>query len=483
MGENIDLLVKELCKLPTETGWLEFKENNCDPMMIGADISALANSATLLDHDCAYMIWGIEDDSHNIVGTTVRLPQEKKGNQELENWLRCLLSKNADFEFLNTEIDGKHIEVLKIHKAMNEPVAFQNVDYVRSGSYTKKLYEFPALRTQLWDKLRHSQFEDVFIKENLHFTDVIRLINIDAYFSLLGVPQPLDENGIEHYLLEDGIIAKLDNGLYAITNLGALLFAKDLNEFSRLGRKALRVVQYAGVNRLAIQKEETFSTGYAVGFENAVRYVSALLPSEEVISAIQLTMQNKFPIPVIREAIANALIHQDFYISGAGPMVEIFENRIEVTNPGIPLVDIKRIVDNPPKSRNEKLASLMRRLKMCEELGRGWDRMVLACEMLYMPAPRIEIFTDSTKVTLFSRMEFANIPMEDKLWSCYLHACLMYIQGDGLTNASLRKRFGVKESLTGSISRLIKEAVVQGLIKPLDPNTAPRYMKYIPAWA
>ena len=73
--------------------------------------------------------------------------------------------------------------------------------------------------------------------------------------------------------------------------------------------------------------------------------------------------------------------------------------------------------------------------------------------------------------------------MEDKLWSCYLHACLMYIQGDGLTNASLRKRFGVKESLTGSISRLIKEAVVQGLIKSLDPDTAPRYMKYIPAWA
>lgn len=112
-------------------------------------------------------------------------------------------------------------------------------------------------------------------------------------------------------------------------------------------------------------------------------------------------MQNKFPIPVIREVVANALIHQDFYISGAGPLVEMFDNRIEVTNPGIPLVDIKRIVDNPPKSRNEKLASMMRRLKMCEELGRGWDRMVLACEMLYMPAPRIEIFQTPQKLLYF----------------------------------------------------------------------------------
>lgn len=104
-------------------------------------------------------------------------------------------------------------------------------------------------------------------------------------------------------------------------------------------------------------------------------------------------------------------------------------------------------------------------------------------EMLYMPAPRIEVFQDSTRVTQFSQMEFSNIPMDDKLWSCYLHACMMFIQGDGLTNASLRKRFGVQDSLPGSISRLIKEAVGKGLIKPLDPDTAPRYMKYIPAWA
>lgn len=483
MGENIDLLVKELCKLQDETGWLEFKENNCNPEMIGKDISALANSATLLDHDCAYMIWGVGDESHNITGTTVRFSQLKKGAQELENWLRYMLTKNSDFEILETDIDGKHIEVLKIHKAMNEPVAFQNVEYVRSGSYTKKLYEFPVLRAQLWDKLRHNRFEDVMIRVDLHFSDIMRLINVDAYFSLLGIPQPIDEKGIAHYLQEDGIVLKLDNGLYAITNLGAMLFAKDLNEFSRLGRKALRIVRYSGINRLAIKKEETFSSGYAVGFETAVRYAGALLPSEEDTSAVQLTMKDKFPIPVIREAMANALIHQDFYISGAGPVVEIFENRIEVTNPGIPLVDIKRIVDNPPKSRNEKLASLMRRLKMCEELGRGWDRMVLSCESLCMPAPRIEIFTDSTKVTLFSHMEFSNISMEDKLWSCYLHACLMFIQGEGLTNASLRKRFGVKESLSGSISRLIREAVARGLVKPLDPGTAPRYMKYIPVWA
>ena len=70
---NIDILVKELCKLPKEVGWVEFKHNNCEPTMVGEDISALANSATLNDRDYAYMIWGVDDGTHEIIGTKVRL--------------------------------------------------------------------------------------------------------------------------------------------------------------------------------------------------------------------------------------------------------------------------------------------------------------------------------------------------------------------------------------------------------------------------
>lgn len=481
--ENIILLVQELCKLPKETGWLEFKHNNCAPNMIGEDISALANSAALSDHDYAYMIWGVEDETHSIIGTDIRLPQLKKGNQEIENWLRYLLSQYADFEFLSTDIEDKHIELIKIHKAQNEPVAFEKIDYIRSGSYTKKLHDFPALRAQLWDKLRNSHFENVSTMQNITYSDIVQLLQIDAYFTLLNIPQPIDEEGVIHYFTEDKIVKRQDNGQYSITNLGALLFAKDLSNFERLGRKALRVVQYQGINRLIIQKEETFTTGYALTLENSIRYISAILPSQEDINQIQLITKTKFPLPSIREAIANSLVHQDLYITGAGPVIEIFDNRIEITNPGTPLVDIQRIIDNPPKSRNEGLASLMRRLKMCEELGRGWDRMVLACEMQHLPAPRIDIFQESTKVSIFSHIKFFNMAPEDKIWSCYLHTCLQYIQGDTMTNKSLRDRFGLEDASAGSISRLIKETMDANKIKPIDPNTAKRYMKYIPFWA
>lgn len=481
--ENLDKLILELCKLPNETSWVEFKHNNCNPKMIGEDICALANSAVIADRSHAYMIWGIDDNTHEVIGTTVRLQQEKKGNQELENWLRYLLSPNADFEFKSVDIESKHIEIIIVSKALEVPVTFEKIEYIRIGSYTKKLVDFKSIQAQLWDKLRHSQFEDTYAMIDLQFEDVLRHLNCEAYFETLNIPSPTNPEKYAHYLQQEGIAIKQDNGLYAITNLGAILFAKKLSEFPRVGRKAIRVVQYEGNSRLTILKEETADEGYVISFENAVKFVNNLLPSKEEINSILRKTTSKFPLPAIREAIANALIHQDFFITGTGPIIEIFDNRIEITNPGTPLVDIMRIVDNPPKSRNEKLASIMRRLNMCEELGRGWDRMVICCEKQQLPAPRIQTYQEATKVYLFSHLDFANIPTEDKIWSSYLHACIKFAEGDALTNSSLRERFGLPVTSAGSISRLIKEVCSYKLIRPLDPDTAPRYMRYIPAWA
>lgn len=481
--KNLDILVNELRKLPDETPWVEFKHNNYSPEMIGKDISALANSATLYEKSCAYMIWGIHDKTHDIVGTDYNLQTLKKGNQELENWLRSLLSANTDFEFHTVIMDNKNVGVLIIYKAANQTVTFQKADYIRVGSYTKKLNEYPALQAQLWDRLRNSKFEECYARQDLKLDEALRLIDYTCYFDIKELPQPSNLEGVSHYMLEEEIIVQQDNGLYAITNMGAILFAKRLSDFSRISRKAIRVVQYESNNRMNMLKEDIGGKGYVVGFEGLMKYIEALIPTQEVIYNALREKKTAYPILAIREAVANALIHQDFSITGTGPTVEIFENRLEITNSGIPLVDIKRIIDNPPKSRNEKLASLMRRLRMCEELGTGWDKIVMSCELLQLPAPRIDLYEESTKVTLYSEMPFSNISPENKIWACYLHACIKQVQGEYLTNSSLRKRFGLEVSSSGSISRLIKEAVELNYIKPLDPNTAPRYMKYIPIWA
>lgn len=359
----------------------------------------------------------------------------------------------------------------------------EKADYIRVGSYTKKLSEYPVLQAQLWDKLNNSKFEERHAKQNLSLDEALRALDYTTYFERLNIPLPTDLSGVAHYMLQEAILNRQDNGLYAITNLGALLFAKDLSEFQKVSRKAIRVVQYEGSNRFQMHREYTVGEGYVVGFSALIQFLETLIPTQELITGALREKKLAYPILAVREVVANALIHQDFSVRGAGPVVEIFENRIEVTNPGAPLVDVSRIIDNPPKSRNEKLAALMRRLGMCEELGTGWDKIVISCELLQLPAPKIDVYTDNTRVILFSEVPFSGISIEDKLWACYLHACIKYVQGEQLTNSSLRMRFGLKDSSAGSISRLIKEAVAVQFIKPFDPNTAPRYMKYIPIWA
>lgn len=480
--ENLEILIDELVKYPNETPWLEFKHNNYAPETIGEDISALANGATLEEKSSAYFLWGVDDETHELVGTEHDLQNIKKGNEELENWLRGNLSRNVDFEYQKVQKGNVTIGVLIIRSAIAQPVTFRKIEYIRVGSYTKKMMEYPALQSRLWNRLHNIDFETQSALQNLDLQAALQLLEYNSYFDLTGIPLPVSADGIVHYMLQEGILIKQDNGQYAISNLGAILFAKRLSDFQRVSRKAIRVVQYQGTNRMSMLKEEVIEKGYVVGFEGMIKFIGALIPTQEIIVEAIREKKSAYPILAIRETVANALIHQDFSVSGTGPTVEVFANRIEITNSGIPLIDVKRIIDNPPKSRNEKLASIMRRLRMCEELGTGWDKIVISCEMLQLPAPKIELFEESTKVTLFSEIPFNSIAPEDKLWACYLHACILHVQGEQLTNSSLRERFGLKQSSSGSVSRLIKEAVEQKLIRPLDPDTAPRYMKYIPIW-
>lgn len=481
--QNLNLLIKELISIPTETEWLEFKYNNFDPQMIGSDISALANSAAYRGKDKAYMIWGVNNETHEILGTDYNRFSKIINNQEIESWLKNTVSKNADFDFFDTEIDGKKLVVLVIQKAAGQPVTFKKEPFIRIGSYTKSLRDYPSMEAQLWDKLRLVNFESQPAKSDLQKDEIFKLLDFTCYFDLQNISIPSNQDGILHYILEDEIVKKQDNGLYTITNLGAILFAKKISDFPSISRKAVRVVQYEDETKLRILKEFNGTKGYAVGFEGLMGFLEALLPSEEVITETVRKTITKYPMVALREIIANALIHQDFTVSGSSPLVEIFQSRIEVTNPGVPLVDINRFIDNPPKSRNEILSSLMRRLKMCEELGSGWDRIALECELNHLPAPKIVLYEENTKVVLFSKLAFANIPHEEKLWSCYLHACIKYLTHDGLTNSSLRTRFGLEDTASAQISRLIKEAVLKELIKPFDSETSQRYMKYVPIWA
>jgi len=482
-GEYIVGLVHELRKLPTETEWVELKHNNDNPQEIGEYLSALANSAALHGKSSAYLVWGIDDTTHEVVGTNFVPAAKKVGNEELENWLLRLLEPKIDFRFYPVEVDEKPVVLLEIKRAFRHPVRFSGQKYIRVGSYKKKLKDFPEKEGELWGIFDQTPFEDGVAAERVPEDEVLRLLDYPAYFDLLELPLPANRDGILAALADDDLIRSCEAGGWDITNLGAVLFAKRLKDFRSLQRKAMRVIQYRGTGRLETRKEEVGSKGYASGFEGLIEFINGLLPSNEVIEQALRRTVPMFPELAVRELVANALIHQDFFVTGAGPMVEIFDDRIEITSPGEPLVDTQRFVDTPPKSRNEVLASLMRRAGICEERGSGIDKVVFQVEYFQLPAPLFEVPEGFTRIVLFAPQKLTRMDKAERVRACYQHACLKYVNRDYLTNTSLRERFGIEPDNRAMASRYIREAVEDGAIKPYDEGAAKKLMKYVPFWA
>jgi ATP-dependent DNA helicase RecG len=174
------------------------------------------------------------------------------------------------------------------------------------------------------------------------------------------------------------------------------------------------------------------------------------------------------------------LIHQDMTSVGDGPRIEIFEDRVRITNPGRPLVAPDRFIDAPAKSRNEDLAGMMRRLGICEERGSGIDRALAAIESAALPPPLFQEVENSTVVTVFGERSFAAMSKEERIRACYQHASLRFEANEPMSNASLRARFGLSEKQSTTVSAVIKDTIEAHLIRPLAEDQSNRFARYVP---
>lgn len=487
--EKLQQLLTKLIQQPKECEWLEFKHNYHSDNEIGERISALSNAACIHHQPFAYLIYGIEDETHNVLGTTFKpksakskSDKGKESKEELEHWLAQRLNPRIDFTIEEFEYNGKNIALFQIPATYNQPVEFMHIAYVRVSSITRKLSEFPEKARKIWRNSSNNLFEERIALESVSADQIISLLSTQTYFELLNLPYPTDRSGVLEKFISEKFILHNNDGSYDITNLGAILFAKDLNQFELLKRKSIRVIVYSGKNKLNTIREVIGNKGYAVGFEGLIEWINGQLPSNEIIGTALREETRMYPEIAIRELVANAIIHQDFDERGF-PMVEIFSDRIEISNAGLPLIIPDRFIDEY-QSRNEKLADVLRRARICEEKGSGIDKVISWAEAYQLPAPDFIIQEKHTKSILYAYKQFNEMDKKDKIRATYQHCCLCYVSNEKMTNQSLRVRFKVAEQNAAIISRLISETLSEELIKSDDPDTKSRkFAKYIPYWA
>jgi len=320
-------------------------------------------------------------------------------------------------------------------------------------------------------------------RHNCSAADVIRLLDTQTYYDLKPEPYPLNQAAVLERFVSEKFITEADNG-FAITNLGAVLFAKRMDEFDNLYRKTPRVVVYDGTDKL--KNSRVFQPGvkgYVVGFAGLIDFVSAQIPTNEVFGKALRQDVKMYPDVMLRELIANALIHQDFNETGTSVTIEIYSDRIEILNPGVSIVSPDRFID-AYQSRNERLADVMRRMGICEEQGRGCDKVVRLAEILQLPPPDWRSGERHTGAVLFAHKPFEEMDFNERVRAAYQHCVLKYMMNERMNNQSLRERFGLSKDKGELVSAIIADAIRQGKIKPENPeNTSRRYAKYVPNWA
>ena len=243
------------------------------------------------------------------------------------------------------------------------------------------------------------------------------------------------------------------------------------------------MVVYTGANKLETRLDQVGVKGYAVGFQGLVRFVMAQLPQNEAIKDALRAEVKLVPEITIRELVANALIHQDLKMVGASVMIDIYSNRLEISNPGEPVVPVERFIDGY-QSRNERLASLMRRMGICEEKSSGIDRVVQNAELYQLPAPDFRVASSRTVVVIFGPKAFDDMDRDDRVRACYQHCALKWVMSERMTNQSLRERFRLPESKSASVSQVISAAIEAGLVKADETVGASRkFARYLPFWA
>lgn len=470
---TLDTLTRWLIA-PAESEHLEFKEAKQQ-----FDITKLLRYCVALAN---------EGGGHLVLGVSDKLPRRVVGTQAFASAVDLNDIKSRIVDKLRIRVravelahaDGRILVFEVPSRPVGQPLDFEGAYLMRAGEDLVPMT--PDQLRRIFAEGQPDWFSQT-AKQNASADEVIALLDTQTYFDLSRLPYPTTREGVLSRLAGEGLIVSAATG-WTITNLAAILLAKRLDGFSpALARKAPRVVIYEGIDKTQTREDKPGNRGYAVGFESLVDFVHSAAPQNRSIEQVVREEVKMFPKQALRELIANALVHQDFAATGASVMIEMYADRVEVSNPGKPPISVERFIDEF-RSRNERLADFMRRLGICEEKGSGVDKVVKAAEVFQLPAPDFRVGESRTTAVLFAHQDFAAMSRADRIRACYQHCSLMYVSNQRMSNQSLRERFGLPESKAATVSLVIGAAKEAGAIKADESETSStRYARYLPFWA
>lgn len=383
-------LIDRLRVLPAETEWIEFKRNRCEPQVLGGYLSALANSACLAGQPRGYLVFGIDDATHAVVGTRFDpYSTNGKGNQDLLPWLAAGVRPNTGFEVHVVVHPNGRVVLFEIGPARGEPVSFYGTPYVRVGSSKTELRNHPEKARALWT--RGSDWSaEVCEAASLDDLDPEAIAKAREQFAVKHPSQAADAAGWDdRTFLNKARVLKQG----AVTNAALLLLGR--SESATLLSPA--VAKLSWILKDAENREldyEHIGPPFLLAGDRLLKRIRNLtvraLPSGTLFPQ-EITQYDPW---VIREALHNAIAHQDYRRHGRIVVVE-FPDRVLVTNVGDFLPgDVETVIrQDAPQAiyRNPFLADAMVELNLIDTQGGGIKRMFETQRRRSFPLPDYDL--------------------------------------------------------------------------------------------
>lgn len=396
--EELKKLLDELRALPSETEWVEFKVNYYEPQEIGEYISALSNSACLHQKDFGYLVFGVEDKTHAVKGTTFKPKKKKVGNEELENWLVRLLSPRIDFKIFEFEYEGHPIVIFKIDPTHNAPVRFNKTEYIRVGSYKKNLADFPDKARKIWSS-------KPVIDWSAQICEGATVEDLDDEAISVAKAKYKAENKNRPFTLE---IDKWDATIFLdkakvtingkITNTAIILLGKPESTHF-ISPAVARISWKLEDNETAYEHfDPPFFLNISKVYQKIRNIKYKILP-DNILIPIEV---DKYEQWIILEALNNCIAHQDYSLQSKIIIIERPKELI-FTNVGSffegTIEDYTLGDKTPEKYRNFFLSQAMNNLGMIDTVGHGIKKMFYLQRKRFFPLPEYD-FSDPKKVSL-----------------------------------------------------------------------------------
>ena len=474
----LELVERSLSPLPQELNELDWKASTCKADRMAKHLSAFANYS-----GGGYLVFGIEDGGI-VKGLTVK--EAELYSSQIANWARDLTKPELRTQIFSFEFKGKALLGVFIEEAFDKPVHKRNGtledSYLRAGGQSRQMTRDEIRQSMM--SSRRQRFEEMpATLPNSLGDEWIQNFNFSEFLKRTHFESNENERLIEH-LFAHKLVARI-NQKYVPTNLAVLTCANDLAQFPSYERYAVRITEYFDATKMQAKRDQTIQAGISLSLDMIVRLVLDSLPHSEIIQNATKLRTSVIPQIAIRELIINSIMHRDFTKTNSFITIEIFSDRIEITNPGglLPDISVDRLIDHPSVCRNEVLSDFLRKLGLAEERGSGVDNAVAAIELWGLPPVIFENQKDYFKAIILMPRKFNEMSKVERITAVYQHACLNKLTGKRTTNSSLRERFKFSSEETTKVGRLISDAIDADRIKLANPSASKRDFHYLPYWA